>query len=127
MLPRWRTQTLAAMRYTTAKAWTPSRTESSLSVCCISLGGTLTWPDGHGYIANMSRMAAGKFKDKCLKVLDQVASTRAPVTITKRGKPVAMVVPYKTPRHQAESLAGSIVKEIGDPFGTGEKWDADLP
>jgi hypothetical protein len=22
-------------------------------------------------------------------------------------------------------LAGSVVKEVGDPFGTGERWDAD--
>ena len=72
-------------------------------------------------------MAAGKFKDRCLKVLDQVAATRTPITITKRGKPVAMVVPYKAHRQQAETLAGSIVRERGDPFGTGEKWDADLP
>lgn len=74
----------------------------------------------------MARMAAGRFKDQCLKVLDQVAATRTPVTITKRGKPVATLVPYTTPRQTAHSLAGSILKERGNPFGTGEKWDADL-
>lgn len=75
----------------------------------------------------MARMAAGKFKDQCLKVLDQVAATRTPVTITKRGKPVATLVPYAA-RHQGpERLAGSVLKERGNPFGTGEKWDADLP
>lgn len=73
----------------------------------------------------MSRMAAGKFKDQCLRVLDRVAATRTPVTITKRGKPVATVVPYTAPRQKAESLAGSIVREHGDPFGTGQTWDAD--
>lgn len=45
----------------------------------------------------MVRMAAGKFKDQCLKVLDQVAATRTPVTITKRGKPVATLVPCPPP------------------------------
>ena len=75
----------------------------------------------------MARMAAGKFKDQCLKVLDQVAASRTPITITKRGKPVATLVPYAPRSQTAEGLEGSILKERGDPFGTGEKWDADLP
>lgn len=75
----------------------------------------------------MARMAAGKFKDQCLKVLDRVAATRTPVTITKRGKPVATVVPYTARPASPRGLAGSILKERGNPFGTGEKWDADLP
>ena len=41
----------------------------------------------------MKEMAAGEFKAKCLKVMDQVQKTREPVLITKRGKPVAKVVP----------------------------------
>ena len=75
----------------------------------------------------MARMAAGKFKDQCLKVLDRVAATRTPVTITKRGKPVATVVPYTARSAGTRGLAGSILKERGNPFSTGEKWDADLP
>lgn len=42
----------------------------------------------------MSRtMTATQFKAKCLGVLDQVAATGEPVTVTKRGKPVARVTP----------------------------------
>lgn len=74
----------------------------------------------------MTRMAAGKFKDQCLKVLDRVAATRTPVTITKRGKPVATLVPCQSPAVKAKSLAGSVLKERGTPFGTGEAWDADV-
>jgi len=73
----------------------------------------------------MPTMPAGKFKDRCLKILDEVAASRTPVTITKRGKPVATVVPYTAQRSAAPDLAGSILKEEGDPFGTGEAWDAD--
>lgn len=73
----------------------------------------------------MPRMPAGKFKDRCLKVLDEVAATRTPITITKRGKPVATVVPYTAQRTPASSLAGSILKERGSPFTTGDAWDAD--
>ncbi len=38
-------------------------------------------------------ISAGVFKAKCLKIMDEVASTREPVVITKRGKPVVMMVP----------------------------------
>jgi prevent-host-death family protein len=69
-------------------------------------------------------MAAGKFKDVCLKTLDDVARTKTPLVITKRGRPVATLVPYMK-RATRASLAGSILKEVGDPFGTGERWDAD--
>jgi prevent-host-death family protein len=38
-------------------------------------------------------IAAGEFKSKCLKLLDQVAEQRQTLVITKHGKPVAQVVP----------------------------------
>ena len=72
----------------------------------------------------MKMIAAGKFKDVCLKTLDDVARTRTPVVITKRGRPIAKLVPYVKPT-AGRSLAGSILKEVGDPFSTGERWDAD--
>ena len=72
----------------------------------------------------MKTMAAGKFKDLCLKTLDEVARTRSVVVITKRGRPVAKLVPC-TPATPARGLAGSVLRETGDPFSTGERWDAD--
>lgn len=72
----------------------------------------------------MKAIAAGRFKDVCLKTLDDVARTRSPIVITKRGKPIATLVPYTEPS-AAKSLVGSIVKESGDPFSTSESWDAD--
>ena len=38
-------------------------------------------------------MAAGDFKAKCLKVMDQVQARRESLIITKRGKPVAKLAP----------------------------------
>ena len=73
----------------------------------------------------MSHIAAGKFKDRCLQILDDVEQTRRSVVVTKRGRPVAMVVPYVAPKQASRSLVGSILKESGDPFGTGERWHAD--
>lgn len=40
-------------------------------------------------------ISAAEFKAKCLKLLDQVASTHEPLVITKRGKPVAKLVPIQ--------------------------------
>ena len=39
--------------------------------------------------AVMGVIAAGEFKTKCLHILDEVYKTREPITVTKRGKPVA--------------------------------------
>jgi prevent-host-death family protein len=87
----------------------------------------LTWPYGHGYIDKVTSMPAGKFKDQCLKVLDRVAEGKMPVTITKRGRPVATLVPYASTRKNTASLVGSVLRERGNPYGTSEPWDADLP
>lgn len=84
----------------------------------------LPWPYGHGYNAGMKTMAAGKFKDTCLQTLDEVAASRTPVVITKRGRPVAKLVPI-TPPARLGTLAGSVVAESGDPYSTGEVWDAE--
>lgn len=71
----------------------------------------------------MKTMPAGKFKDLCLKTLDEVARTRSVVVITKRGRPVARLVPCAPER--ARGLEGSVLSESGDPYSTGEAWDAD--
>jgi prevent-host-death family protein len=40
---------------------------------------------------------AGEFKAKCLKLMDEVARRRQPIVITKRGRPVAKLVPADEP------------------------------
>jgi prevent-host-death family protein len=41
----------------------------------------------------MKTMPAGEFKARCLKVMDEVQTTRQPIVITKKGRPVAKLVP----------------------------------
>jgi prevent-host-death family protein len=41
----------------------------------------------------MMEIPAGEFKAKCLQLMDRVARNREPIVITKRGKPVAKLVP----------------------------------
>lgn len=52
----------------------------------------------------MTTIPAGAFKQGCLRILDQVAETHREVVITKRGKPVAKLVPVKDERAREEEI-----------------------
>ena len=68
-------------------------------------------------------IAAAHFKARCLQLLDEVARTRKSVVITKRGRPLARLVPLEP--EVGLSLEGS-VSYGGDIVGpTGEEWDAE--
>lgn len=75
----------------------------------------------------MGIIAAGEFKAKCLHVLDEVSKTREPVTVTKRGKPVARVVPIPAESGSSYGLAKGTMfyAEDDDLLSTGEAWDVD--
>ena len=49
---------------------------------------------------------AGQFKAECLRLIDRVAETRAPLIVTKRGRPVVEVVPIRPNR--SKPLRGSV-------------------
>ena len=51
-------------------------------------------------------MPAASFKAECLAVLDRVAATGETVVVTKRGRPVAEVVPLKG--GPSKTLRGSV-------------------
>jgi len=73
----------------------------------------------------MKVISAADFKATCLQVLDTVAETRQPVVVTKRGKPVARVVPLvNRPDNIVGAMRGTV--EIrGDIIGpVGVKWKA---
>jgi prevent-host-death family protein len=67
-------------------------------------------------------MGAGEFKSKCLSVLDEVASSKREVVITKRGRPVARLVPLEPVSQDA--LAGLIVYEGDIVSPVDVPWDA---
>jgi prevent-host-death family protein len=71
----------------------------------------------------MKQIAAAKFKQQCLALLDEVDDEG--IVITKRGKPVAKLIPV---RAESAALIGSLKNKIrirGDIFSTGVKWDAE--
>lgn len=65
---------------------------------------------------NAREMRAGDFKAKCLAVLDEVASSRREVIITKRGKPVARLLPLEPassePLHGLIEYEGDLVSPL---------------
>ncbi|MGH6953591.1 MAG: type II toxin-antitoxin system Phd/YefM family antitoxin [Alphaproteobacteria bacterium] len=71
------------------------------------------------------RIGAGEFKARCLKLIDEVSRGRTPLVITKRGKPVAKLVPMEdTPRNLFGRLAGTVTVK-GDIIESNDvTWDA---
>jgi prevent-host-death family protein len=63
----------------------------------------------------MSRtIKASEFKAKCLALLDEVERTGDRLVITKKGKPVAELVPHKTAKHGLLGLFKGRMEILGD-------------
>lgn len=58
----------------------------------------------------MQHINASAFKAQCLSLLDDVALTGEEIVVTKRGRPVARLVPVEQPR----PLAGSVSFHVSD-------------
>ncbi len=76
----------------------------------------------------MKTIAAGAFKQKCLRMLDEVEETRQTVVITKRGRPVAQLAPLPTEAHGdwagAMRGTGQILGDLVAPAVTHDEWAA---
>ena len=76
-------------------------------------------------------MPAGEFKARCLQVMEHVSRTRRSVTITKRGRPVARLVPVETDSEpfldslrDRITITGDIAKaaQRSEPWETEKEW-----
>ena len=66
----------------------------------------------------MKTMAITDFRTECLRVIGQLGKDREPVTITKRGRPVAMLSPLP-PASGTIPIIGAMpgsVLEYDEPF-----------
>jgi prevent-host-death family protein len=75
----------------------------------------------------MKKMPAGEFKAHCLSVMETVCATGESVLITKRGRPVAKLVPAETERQDFLGRLQGMVKIVGDiesPLEAPEVWEA---
>lgn len=71
----------------------------------------------------MKEIAVGEFKAKCLRLLEQVRCRKEGLVVTKRGVPIAEVLPCKRARKGArQELLGTVVfeKDILSPLD--EPW-----
>ncbi|HUF97695.1 MAG TPA: type II toxin-antitoxin system Phd/YefM family antitoxin [Ilumatobacter sp.] len=71
-----------------------------------------------------TQIQASEFKATCLALLDQVATTGEEIVITKRGRPLARLVPID----DGASLLGSVIFHVSEVelFGVEEPWEADV-
>jgi prevent-host-death family protein len=59
-------------------------------------------------------IAAAKFKAECLSLLDEVARSQTELTVTKRGVPVARLVPLEKKRSVKERarITGDLMASV---------------
>jgi prevent-host-death family protein len=72
----------------------------------------------------MESLTVSKFKATCLAVVEEVAKSKKPVIITKRGKPIAELIPYageaeQVPLKEAVAFVGDIISPVA-----AEDWEA---
>jgi len=73
----------------------------------------------------MKTLPAGKFKAQCLAILEEVQTKRQSVVITKRGKPVAKLVPVMEEKDDIFGFFKGEIEINGDivaPAFTPEEW-----
>ena len=68
---------------------------------------------------------ASEFKAKCLALIDEVASTGVAIVVTKNGKPLAKLVPHRTPTRSPRGIWKGKVTIKGDIISPIDvEWDA---
>jgi prevent-host-death family protein len=84
-------------------------------------------------VTGRKQVPAGLFKQGCLALIDVVATSRQEIVITKRGKPVARLVPMEDPGDRERELLarwrGKARQLVGDddllsPSSALTRWQA---
>ena len=71
----------------------------------------------------MKEISAARFKERCLAILDEVDEEG--LVITKRGRPVAKLIPIRAASAELIGALKDKVKITGDILSTGVAWDAE--
>jgi prevent-host-death family protein len=72
----------------------------------------------------MKKIAAGEFKARCLTLMEDVRSTREPLIITKRGKPVAKLVPIEEKKDDFIGRLKGVIRVVGDIESPIDGWES---
>ena len=78
-----------------------------------------------GSVMKTKTIPAGTFKAQCLAIMDEVQKKRQAVVITKRGKPVAKLVPVEKAKDDIFGFYKGKISILGDvvaPALTPEEW-----
>jgi prevent-host-death family protein len=62
----------------------------------------------------VKKMQAGEFKARCLSVMDDVNATGEPVLVTKRGAPVAKIVPVSSKKRSLFGFMAGQFEIVGN-------------
>jgi len=62
----------------------------------------------------MKKIAAGKFKVHCLALMDEVQAKKETLVITKRGKPIAKLVPVTEEKDDIFGFFAGKIRVLGD-------------
>lgn len=79
---------------------------------------------------NEKLIGSADFKANCLKIIDQIGKDRQPITITKRGHPVARLSPVDDGKNKGSiigAMKGSVLR-YDDPFAPAtdpSDWNAE--
>jgi len=70
-----------------------------------------------------------KFKATCLALLARVKRTGKPILVTRKGEPIAQIVPPPPPKRPASwlgalSKTGRITGDIVSPVVSDKEWEA---
>jgi len=72
----------------------------------------------------MKTIAAGEFKARCLTLMEDVRSTREPLVITKRGKPVVKLVPADDDKDDFIGRLEGEFRVVGDIESPIDEWES---
>lgn len=79
-------------------------------------------------VEDVRTIGAGEFKQRCLSLLDEVGASGEPIVVTKRGKPVARLMPVSSRRDEewrgAMGTRGEITGDLVEPATDSDEWSA---
>lgn len=78
---------------------------------------------------DMEDIPISKFMATCLALLHKVKRTGKPILVSRKGQPIARVIPPPLPAQPPSWLglfasSAAILGDITSPAGTSEDWDA---
>jgi prevent-host-death family protein len=73
----------------------------------------------------MREVSAAAFKAQCLRLMEDVRSTKRPLVVTKRGKPLAKLVPIEEPKDDFIGRLKGVFEVVGDlDADPAEEWES---